>query len=99
MAPEVSSLVGGGEIDVREIESIQRIFAECLAEDNPRANLHEEIITVVEEVPCLVEKRCCVSSRDEENSFRNKNNIKRKKMVTSVSQELIVDLGDVQTHK
>ena len=38
---EFSSLVGGGEIDMRELDSIHRIFAECLAEDNLRANLIE----------------------------------------------------------
>ena len=73
---ELSSLVGGGEIDM--IECIQRIFAECLAEDNLEANLIEEISSVVEEVPCIVERRGCVSGRDEEESFRNKNEMREK---------------------
>ena len=60
MAPEFPSLVGGGEIDTRELEPIQTIFAECLAEDNLRANLVEEIATVIEEIPCIVEKSGCV---------------------------------------
>ena len=50
MAPEFSSPVGGGEINMREIESFQRTFAECLAEDNFRVKLNEEIGTVVEDV-------------------------------------------------
>ena len=49
MAPEVPSLVEGGDIDMREIESIHRTFAECLAEDNLSAlNLIEEIGNVIE---------------------------------------------------
>ena len=73
MAPEFLSLVGGSEVDVKEIESIHRIFAECLAEDNLRANLIEKIGGVIEEFPCIAEKRGCVSSSVEEESFRNKN--------------------------
>ena len=78
LSPEVLSLVGGSEVDVREIESILRTFAECLAEDNLRANLNEEIDTVIDEVPCVVERRGCVSSRDEVESFRNKNKVREK---------------------
>ena len=66
LAPEFSSLVGGGEVDMREIESNQRTFAECLAEDYLRANLNEEMETVIEEVLCVFERSGCVSSRDEE---------------------------------
>ena len=36
-AREFWSLVGGGEIDISEIESFQRIYAQCLTEDNLRA--------------------------------------------------------------
>ena len=78
MVPEFLSLVGGGEVDMREMESNQRTFAECLAEDNLRANLIEKIGGVIEEVPCVVERRGCVSSRDEVESFRNKNKIREK---------------------
>ena len=78
LSPEFLSLVGGGEVDMREKESNQRTFAECLAEDNLRANLNEEIDTVIEEVPCVVERRDCVSSGDEVKSFRNKNKIREK---------------------
>ena len=46
MAPEFPSLVGGFDVCFREIESIHRIYAKCLAEDNLRANLVEEICTV-----------------------------------------------------
>ena len=42
MATEFSSLVGGVEIDTRDMEPIQRIFAESLAEDILRANLNEK---------------------------------------------------------
>ena len=69
MAAEISSLVEGDEINTRAIESIHRIFAECLYEDNLRANLNEEIDTVSEEVLCIVEIRGFVTSRDEEESF------------------------------
>ena len=51
MAPEISSLVGGGRIDMREMDSIHRIFADCPAEDSLRASLDEEIGPVTEEVP------------------------------------------------
>ena len=78
MAPEFPSLVGGGDVCLREIESIHRIYAECLAEDNLRANLVEEICTVIEEVPCLPKKWGCVPSRNEEESFRNENKDKMK---------------------
>ena len=78
MVPEFLSLVGGGEVDMREIESNQRTFAECLAEDNLRANLIEKIGGVIEEDPCIAEKRGCVSSSVEEESFRNKNKIREK---------------------
>ena len=36
MAPEFPSLVEGGDVDMREIESIHRTSAGCLAEDNLR---------------------------------------------------------------
>ena len=72
MALEFSSIVGGSEIDIREIESSQCNFAECLAEDNLRANLIEEIGTVTEEDPCIIEKRSCVSSRVGEEFFKRK---------------------------
>ena len=78
LSPEFPSLVRGGDIDMREVESIHRFLAECLAQNNLRANLNGEIATVIEEVPCIVEKRGCVSSRDEEESFRNENKVKRK---------------------
>ena len=77
-SPEFLSLVGGGQVDMREIESNQRTFAESLAEDYLRATWNEEIDAVIEEVPCLVERRGCVSSRDEVKSFRNKNKIREK---------------------
>ena len=64
---------------MREVESNQRIFAECLAEDYLRANLNEEMETVIEEVPCIVERRGCLSSRVEEESFRNENKIRDKR--------------------
>ena len=51
---------------------------ECLAEDTLRANLNEETDIVNEEVPCIVEKRVCVPSREEEESFGNENKVKRK---------------------
>ena len=63
MTTEFSSLVGVCEVDMREIESIHRIFTEGLEEDNLRGDLREEIDTVIEEVPCIVEKRDFVSSR------------------------------------
>ena len=69
MAREFLSLAGFGENDTNGIQSIQRIFAGCLAEDNLRANLNEEIDTVIEEVACIVEKGGCVPSRDEKQSF------------------------------
>ena len=50
MATEFSSLLGVCEVDMREMESIHRIFTEGLAEDNLRGNLSEEIDTVIEEV-------------------------------------------------
>ena len=56
---------------MREIESIQKNFLECIAEEKLRASFNEEIDTVIEEVPCIVEKRGSVHSRDEEESFRN----------------------------
>ena len=65
MAPEFSSIVGRGDFDMREIEFLQRIFAECPAKDNLRANLNEEIGTFIDEVPCIVERRGWVSGRDE----------------------------------
>ena len=65
MAPEFSSLVGGDEIDLREIESLQRINPECVAEDILRVSLNEEIGTIIE-LPCIVTKRGSVSSRDVE---------------------------------
>ena len=48
MAPEFSSLVGGSEIDITEMEFINSIFAESIVEDNLRACLIEEIYTVIE---------------------------------------------------
>ena len=78
MATELSSLAGGDEINMREIESIHRIFVECRNGDNLRANLVEKNTTVIEEVPCIVEKRGCASSRDEEGSAPNKNKVKKK---------------------
>ena len=78
MASEYSSLVGGVEVDMRVIESIHRISAECLADDNPRVNSSEEICTVIDEVPCIVEKRDCLLSRVEEESFQNKKKFKSK---------------------
>ena len=78
LSPEFLSLVGGGEVDMREMESNQRTFAESLAEDYLRATWNEGIDTVIEEVPCVVERRGCVSSRDEVDSFRNKNKIREK---------------------
>ena len=77
MTPEIPSLVGSGEVYMREIESIHRTFAESLAENNLRAKLIEEISTVIEEVPCIVEKRGCVYSRDEEESFPNENKVSK----------------------
>ena len=64
--------------DIREKESIHKIFAERLAADNFKAGFTEEIGTVLVEVPCIVEKRGFISSRDEEESFRNKNKVSRK---------------------
>ena len=78
MAPEFSSLVGGGEVDMREKESNQRTFAESLAEDYLRATWNEKIGGVIEEVPCVVERRGCVSSRDEVESFGNENKVREK---------------------
>ena len=78
LSPEFLSLVGGCEVDMREIESNQKTSAESLAEDYLRATWNEEIDTVIEEVPCVVERRGCVSSRDEEESFRNENKIREK---------------------
>ena len=63
---------------MRELDSIHRIFMECLAEDNLNANLIEDIGTVTDEVLCIVEKWCFVPSRDEEESFRNVNSQKEK---------------------
>ena len=63
---------------MREMESIHRKIAEFLAEDNLRFNLSEEIGTVIDEVPCIVQKRGFVPNRIEEESFRNKNKAKRK---------------------
>ena len=63
---------------MKEIEFIERVFAQSLAEDNLRANLIEKICTVIEEVPCIVERRGCISSRVEEVSFPNVNEVKRK---------------------
>ena len=77
MAPEFSYVVEGGEIYMRKIESIHRILAESRAEDNLRANLNKEIDTVIQEVSCIVEKRGCVSSREKEESFRNKHKISK----------------------
>ena len=71
MATELSSLASGDEIEIREIEFIHRIFVECRTDDNLRANLFEENTTVIEKGPCIVEKRGCVSNRDEEESVRN----------------------------
>ena len=56
IAREFWSLVGGGEIYIREIQSFQRIFEQFLAEYNLRARLSEEIGTVIEEVLCIIEK-------------------------------------------
>ena len=78
LAPEFLSLVGGAEVDMTDIESSHRIFAENLAEDNLRADLIEEIGTVSEEVPCIVEKKGCVPSRGKEESFGKENKVKRK---------------------
>ena len=78
LSPEFLSLVGGGEVDMREIESNRRTSAESLAEDYPRATWNEEIDTVIEEVPCVVERRGCVTSGDEVESFRNKNKIRER---------------------
>ena len=78
LSPEVLSLVGGDEVDMREIESNQRTSAESLAEDYLRATWNEEVDTVIEEVPCVVERMGCVSSGDEVESFRNKNKIREK---------------------
>ena len=61
IAREFWSLVGGGEFDIREIKSFQRIFAQCLAENNLRARLSEDIGTVIEEVLCIVEKKGCLT--------------------------------------
>ena len=81
MVPEFLSLVRGGEVDMREIESIHRVFAENLADVNLRDKLNQEIDTVTNEVTCIVETRCRISSRDEEESFRNANEIKWKSNV------------------
>ena len=78
LSPEFLSLVGGGEVDMRGIESNQRTFAERLAEDYLRATWNEEIDTVIEEVPCVVERRGCVSSSVEEESFQNGNKLREK---------------------
>ena len=79
MAPEFSSQVESGEVDMKEIVSIHRTYAVSIAEDNLRANVIQEIGTVFEEVLCAVERRGCVSSGDEEESFRNKNKIIKQK--------------------
>ena len=63
---------------MREIESNQRTFAESLAEDYLRATWNEEIDTVIEEVPCVNERRGCVSSSVEEESFQNGNKVREK---------------------
>ena len=63
---------------MREIESNQRTFAESLAEDYLRITWNEEIDTVIEEVPCVVERRGCVSSSVEEESFQNGNKVREK---------------------
>ena len=73
MEHEFSSLLGNGEIDMKEIEYIHRVFEECLGNINLRVNLNEEIGSVIEEVPCIVEKWGGLSSRVEEESFRNIN--------------------------
>ena len=56
MAPEFSSLVGSGEVDMRKIESIHRTFAVSLTDDNLRVNLIHEIGTVIEEFPWQLRK-------------------------------------------
>ena len=78
LAPDFSSLVEGGAVDMREIESIHRNFAKFLAHDNHRANLIKEIGTLNDKVLCLIERRGFASSRVEEASFRNVNKVKRK---------------------
>ena len=77
-ASDFLSLVGGSEIDTRGEESIPRIFAKCLADENFRATLIVKICNVIEEVTCIVRKRVCVSSKVKEESFRNVNEVKRK---------------------
>ena len=86
--------MGGGEIDLREIESIHRIFVECLAEDNLRAISNEKIGIVIERTPCIVERRDCVPSRVEKEFFEMKAKSEEKLMVP-----LVQNPGDVQTHK
>ena len=49
LAPEFSCIVGDGKIGMRDIDSIHRVFPECVAEGNLRAK--EKIGTVNEEVP------------------------------------------------
>ena len=71
----------------------------CLAEDNPAANLIEEIGTVIEEVPCLFEKRICVSSRDEEEFFEQKTKSETKVVVSFVPRAFVLDPGNIQTRK
>ena len=78
LSPEFLSLVGGGEVDMKEIESNQRTFAESLAEDYLRATWNEEIDTVIEEVPCVVERKGCASSSVEEETFQNGNKVREK---------------------
>ena len=77
------------------IESFQRIFAEYLAEDNLRAALIEKIGAVFEEVPCIVERRGCLSSRDKDNFFETIIKSLGKVMVPFVVQALILNPGDV----
>ena len=77
-SPEFSSLVVGSDIGMRLIDSIQRTFAECLAEDTLGASLIEEVDTVIEKVSCIVERRGFETSRDEEVSFRSVSEVKRK---------------------
>ena len=64
---------------MRELESTQRVFTECLADDNLRANLIEEFGTVFVEVLCIVDGSGCVTSRDEEESFRRENKVSQKR--------------------
>ena len=77
-SPEFSSLVVGSDIGMRLIDSSQRNFAECLAEDTLGARLNEDVDTVTEEVSFIVERRGFETSRDEEVSFRSVSKVKRK---------------------